>query len=114
MISQDDQISQYVEQSDVQLRKGVLTYCVLKLCSEESMYTSDIINRLRAAELVVVEGTIYPLLSRLRREGLLEYHWQESDQGPPRKYYQATDKGKQLALGLEQNIDSLYKKIKKL
>lgn len=78
----------------VQLRKGFLAYCVLKVCSHEPVYTSDIIRKLREAELVVVEGTIYPLLSRLQRDGLLRHEWRESEQGPPRKYYAVTDAGR--------------------
>lgn len=110
----NDQATEYVDQLSSQLRKGVLTYCVLHLCSSQAMYTSDIINRLREADLVVVEGTIYPLLSRLRRDELLEYHWQESDQGPPRKYYQATDKGRQIAKALGKQIDQLHDKVNQL
>lgn len=69
----------YAEQLATQLRKGFLAYCVLKTCSHESKYTSDIITQLRDAELVVVEGTIYPLLSRLQKDGLLSHEWQESE-----------------------------------
>lgn len=83
----------YAEQLATQLRKGFLAYCVLKVCSHEPKYTSDIIATLRSAELVVVEGTIYPLLSRLQKDGLLTHEWQESEQGPPRKYYKTTDYG---------------------
>ena len=80
----------YAEQLAVQLRKGFLAYCVLKVCSHQPKYTSDIIAKLRDAELVVVEGTIYPLLSRLQKDGLLAHEWQQSDQWPPRKYYSTT------------------------
>lgn len=97
----------YAEQLATQLRKGFLAYCVLLICGESAKYTSDIINRLREAELVVVEGTIYPLLSRLQKDGLLEHQWQESEQGPPRKYYKLTKYG-------EQVVDQMKQQIKKL
>ena len=76
-----------------QMRKGVLEMCILSLLSSEEMYTSDIIDRLREARLVVVEGTLYPLLTRLKNAGLLEYYWQESNSGPPRKYFRITQDG---------------------
>jgi len=90
MDQQDTNSESYAEQLAVQLRKGFLAYCVLKVCADRAMYTSDIIKRLSEAELVVVEGTIYPLLSRLQKDGLLQHEWQESEQGPPRKYYRTT------------------------
>jgi PadR family transcriptional regulator PadR len=78
------------------------------------MYTSDIIRRLSEAELVVVEGTIYPLLSRLQKEGLLTHEWQESDQGPPRKYYKATDYGLEVMHHTTKKISTLNATLKKL
>ncbi len=90
----------FVGQSEVQMRKGLLVYCVLLLCSNGKIYSSEIIKQLRAAELIVVEGTLYPLLSRLARDKIVAYEWQESDQGPPRKYYWLTDEGKQLLAAL--------------
>jgi PadR family transcriptional regulator PadR len=104
----------YAEQLATQLRKGFLAYCVLKICSSTPRYTSDIIKQLSAAELVVVEGTIYPLLSRLQRDGLLKHEWQESEQGPPRKYYIATDFGKDVERHVNEKINSLNKTLKKL
>lgn len=104
----------YAEQLAVQLRKGFLAYCVLKVCAHEPKYTSDIIKQLSVAELVVVEGTIYPLLSRLQKDGLLAHEWQESEQGPPRKYYKITDFGKEVELQVSSKIDSLNKTLKKL
>lgn len=76
------------------MRKGVLDYCVLLLLRGGALYAADIIGRLRGARLIVVEGTLYPLLSRLKNDGLLSYEWRESLQGPPRKYYALTDKGR--------------------
>ena len=76
-----------------QMRKGILEYCVLLLLSRERAYPSDIINRLSEASLIVVEGTLYTLLNRLRKEGKLNYEWEESPKGPPRKYYFITPQG---------------------
>ncbi len=104
----------YAEQLATQLRKGFLTYCVLKICMGQPKYTSDIIAALHQAELVVVEGTIYPLLSRLQRDGLLVYQWQESEQGPPRKYYTITPYGEQVEKELTRRITSLNATLKKL
>lgn len=104
----------YAEQLATQLRKGFLAYCVLKVCSHQPKYTSDIIAELRGAELVVVEGTIYPLLSRLQKDGLLEHEWQESEQGPPRKYYKTTDYGDAVMSQVATRIEDLNKTLKKL
>ncbi len=104
----------YASQMATQMRKGFIAYCVLKVCSNKPVYTSDIIKDLQAAELVVVEGTIYPLLSRLQREGLLSHQWQESEQGPPRKYYTITDFGREVMEVVGENIANLNKTIKKL
>ncbi len=83
------------EKARSQMRKGMLEYCVMLLLHREECYASDIINRLKEADLIVVEGTIYPLLSRLKNDGLLSYEWRESTQGPPRKYYVLTPLGEQ-------------------
>lgn len=104
----------YAEQLTVQLKKGFLAYCVLKVCDERPMYTSDIIRRLSDAELVVVEGTIYPLLSRLQKDGLLVHEWQESEQGPPRKYYKITDFGTEVMHRITKKITTLNATLKKL
>ena len=78
-----------------QMRKGMLDYCIMLLLNEKPYYTSDIIQRLKEANLLVVEGTLYPLLTRLKNDGVLSYEWQESTQGPPRKYYVLTDDGRE-------------------
>lgn len=83
-----------VENAKSQLRKGMLEYCVLLLLSKEASYANDIIERLKLAQMLVVEGTLYPLLTRMKKEGLLSYEWQESTQGPPRKYYCLTPEGR--------------------
>ncbi|MFK8103742.1 MAG: PadR family transcriptional regulator [Saprospiraceae bacterium] len=82
-----------LENTKAQMRKGVLELCILSIISEEEAYTSDIIEKLKAIELIVVEGTLYPLLTRLKNAGLLHYNWKESLKGPPRKYYHITDAG---------------------
>lgn len=82
-----------VDNAKSQMRKGMLEYCVLLLLSKEPSYANDIITRLKQAELIVVEGTLYPLLTRLKKDGLLSYEWRESTQGPPRKYYALTPDG---------------------
>lgn len=105
---------EYAEQLAVQLRKGFLAYCVLKVCSDKPVYTSDVIRRLSEAELVVVEGTIYPLLSRLQKDGLLRHEWQESEQGPPRKYYRTTEFGEEVMAGVTQKITALNTTLKRL
>jgi len=104
----------YAEQLATQLRKGFLAYCVLKICSHKPKYTSDIITQLRDAELVVVEGTIYPLLSRLQKDGLLSHEWQESEQGPPRKYYKTTAFGDEVVERVGKKIADLNNTLKKL
>lgn len=104
----------FVDQSETQMRKGMLVYCVLLLCSNGKAYTSDIIRRLHEAELIVVEGTLYPLLNRLARDNLLGYEWRESEQGPPRKYYWLTDEGKTVLANLQETYDRLHNSIKLL
>jgi len=78
-----------------QMRKGVLEYCILLLLAKEDAYASSIITKLKEANMIVVEGTLYPLLIRQKNQGLLQYRWEESPQGPPRKYYAITDKGRE-------------------
>ena len=86
-----------VDNAKSQMRKGMLEYCVLLLLRKEPSYANDIINRLKNVEMIVVEGTLYPLLTRLKKDGMLSYEWRESTQGPPRKYYALTEQG-ELAL----------------
>ena len=77
-----------------QMRKGILEYCILAILSREDSYAPKIIAELKEAEMIVVEGTLYPILTRQKNSGLLTYRWEESPQGPPRKYYTLTDKGR--------------------
>tara|TARA_B100000768_G_C11278807_1_gene377368 strand:- start:3082 stop:3426 length:345 start_codon:yes stop_codon:yes gene_type:complete len=83
-----------IENTKAQMRKGVLEYCILSILQHGDAYTSEIISTLKSAEMIVVEGTIYPLLTRLKNSGLLSYRWEESTSGPPRKYYVLTESGK--------------------
>ncbi len=84
-----------------QLRKGVLEYCILLCLKDKDCYSSDIIDSLKKVDMIVVEGTLYPLLTRLKNSGLLSYRWEESTQGPPRKYYSLTEEGKNALQALE-------------
>ncbi|WP_024993486.1 PadR family transcriptional regulator [Phocaeicola paurosaccharolyticus] len=97
-----------------QMRKGMLEYCILLLLHKEPLYTSDIIQRLKEAHLIVVEGTLYPLLTRLKNDDLLSYEWIESTQGPPRKYYSLTEQGEIFLAGLEEAWDDLNKTVEHL
>jgi len=83
-----------IENTTAQMRKGVLEYCILSILQHGDAYTSEIISTLKSAEMIVVEGTIYPLLTRLKNSGLLSYRWEESSSGPPRKYYVLSESGK--------------------
>lgn len=105
---------EYAKQIAIQLRKGFLSYCVLKICAKQAVYTSDIIKQLQQADLVVVEGTIYPLLSRLHKDGLLAHTWQESEQGPPRKYYATTPFGQEVVSLVATDVANLNKTLNKI
>jgi len=82
-----------IENTQVQMRKGILEYCILHIISRGEVYASDMLEELTSAKIMVVEGTLYPLLTRLRKADLVDYQWVESTSGPPRKYYKLTDKG---------------------
>ena len=90
-----------------QMRKGILEYCILLLLKKEPSYTSDLIQKLKEARLIVVEGTLYPVLTRLKNSGLLSYQWIESTQGPPRKYYRLTEAGEAFLKELELSWQEL-------
>ena len=96
-----------IDNAKSQMRKGMLEYCVMLLLRREACYTSDIISRLKKAQLIVVEGTLYPLLTRLKNDGLLCYEWRESTQGPPRKYYALTDQGEEFVACLDEAWESI-------
>ena len=95
------------ENTQTQMRKGILEYCVLLIISRGEIYASDIIAELKQAKLLVVEGTLYPLLTRLKNNGLLAYNWVESTSGPPRKYYVLTEDGKQILKQLDHTWQEL-------
>ena len=106
--------SEYAAQLASQLRKGYLTYCVLLTCQHSAVYSSDIIKRLHDVDMMVVEGTMYPLLARLQRDGLLAHEWQESEQGPPRKYYRSTEYGDDVREQLATHVNELHKTLTQL
>jgi len=89
------------------MRKGVLEYCIMAIIAREEIYASDILTRLKEAKLIVVEGTLYPLLTRLKNAGLLNYRWVESVQGPPRKYYSVTESGRTFLAELDKTWKDL-------
>jgi PadR family transcriptional regulator PadR len=100
-----------IENTKAQMRKGVLEMCILSILSGGEAYPSDIINRLKEGELIVVEGTLYPLLTRLKNAGLLEYSWRESTSGPPRKYYIVTKQGSQFLSDLNRSWQHLVQSV---
>lgn len=90
-----------LENTQSQMRKGILEYCILQIISQGACYSSDILDRLKQAKLLVVEGTLYPLLTRLKNGGLLSYRWEESKSGPPRKYFELTLEGQAFLSSLQ-------------
>ena len=103
-----------IENTKAQMRKGVLEYCILSILRDGEAYTSDILETLKDAKMLVVEGTIYPLLTRLKNAGLLAYRWEESTSGPPRKYYALTENGKLFLTGLNATWSELQLAVKKV
>ena len=103
-----------VDKTKGQMRKGVLEYCILALIARQEVYASDIISNLKEAELIVVEGTLYPLLTRLKNDNLLSYRWEESKSGPPRKYYTITESGRQFLNELNQSWIDLVESVNKI
>lgn len=89
------------------MRKGILEYCILSIISQGEIYASDIIAELKRAKLLVVEGTLYPLLTRLKNNGLLSYVWKESTSGPPRKYFEITKEGMEVLEKLDTTWEEL-------
>ena len=96
-----------IENTKAQMRKGVLEYCILSVIKEREAYTSEILDTLKEAKLLVVEGTVYPLLTRLKNDGLLTYRWEESTSGPPRKYYGLTEIGQKFLTELNSTWTEL-------
>ncbi len=95
----------------VQMRKGILDYCILAILASTDSYAPAIIAELKKAEMIVVEGTLYPILTRMKNAGYLTYRWEESTQGPPRKYYSLTEEGKQYLASLDEAWDKLVEQI---
>ena len=96
-----------LENTQVQMRKGILEFCILHIISRGEVYASDMLDELTSARIIVVEGTLYPLLTRLKNAGLLEYKWVESKSGPPRKYYRLTDLGSKFLEKLSDTWEEL-------
>ena len=103
-----------IENTKAQMRKGVLEYCILSILKDGEAYTSDILDTLKDAKMLVVEGTVYPLLTRLKNAGLLSYRWEESSSGPPRKYYELTETGKIFLNELSTTWSDLQKAVNKV
>ena len=101
-----------IENTKAQMRKGVLEFCILSILKNGDAYTFEILSQLQDAKLLVVEGTIYPLLTRLKNAGLLSYRWEESTSGPPRKYYALTETGKLFLKELNNTWDDLTQAVK--
>jgi len=100
-----------LENTKAQMRKGILEYCILSVLSRNSCYASDIIKELKEAKVIVVEGTLYPLLTRQKNAGLLSYRWEESQQGPPRKYYELTPEGMEYLKDLDNSWKELVESV---
>jgi PadR family transcriptional regulator, regulatory protein PadR len=103
-----------LENTRSQMRKGILEYCILCIIDKQECYASDIIEEMKRARLIVVEGTLYPLLTRLKNSGLLNYKWEESKSGPPRKYYSLTKEGKDFIKELSETWDELSSAVKQI
>ena len=103
-----------LENNKAQMRKGILEYCILSVLSRNSCYASDIIKELKEAEVIVVEGTLYPLLTRQKNAGLLSYRWEESQQGPPRKYYELTGEGRKYLADLDKSWQELVESVNQI
>ncbi len=100
-----------IEKTNAQMRKGVLELCILSVISIQEVYASNILSALKNSQLLVVEGTVYPLLTRLKNDGLLSYRWEESTSGPPRKYYSLTEHGKEVLESLKNNWKQLSESV---
>lgn len=103
-----------VENTKTQMRKGILEYCILAIVNQGEAYSTDIISQLQDAKMIVVEGTVYPLLTRLKNAGVLQYKWEESTSGPPRKYYSITQQGKESLTELNETWFQLKEAVSKL
>ncbi len=103
-----------IENTKAQMRKGILEFCILSILNKNDHYASEILDTLKGGKMIVVEGTIYPLLTRLKNSGLLEYRWEESTSGPPRKYYKITEAGKASLAELSTSWKALTTAVNKI
>ncbi len=103
-----------IENTKAQMRKGILEFCILSILSKNDHYASEILDTLKVGKMIDVEGTIYPLLTRLKNSGLLEYRWEESTSGPPRKYYKITEAGKASLAELSTSWKALTTAVNKI
>lgn len=103
-----------LENTKAQMRKGILEYCILSILNQQEAYPSEILEKLKEAKLIVVEGTLYPLLTRLKNDELLTYRWEESNSGPPRKYYSITKIGLAFLEELASTWKELYFAVNKI
>jgi PadR family transcriptional regulator PadR len=103
-----------LENAQAQMRKGILEYCILMVLKQKEAYPSEILEALKGGGLIIVEGTLYPLLTRLKKAGLLDYRWEESPSGPPRKYYSLTEDGEQFLKELDSTWNELESAVKTL
>ena len=102
------------ENTKAQMRKGMLEYCIMLLLKRRACYANDIIGQLQDADMIIMEGTLYPLLNRLKKDGILKYEWQESTSGPPRKYYTLTPEGEDALKILNQSWNEIANTVGKL
>jgi len=103
-----------IEKAKIQLKKGVLELCILAIIEREDVYASEILKQMKQAELIIVEGTLYPLLTRLKNDGLLSYRWEESKSGPPRKYFTITPEGISFLNELRNSWGELLSSVKNI
>lgn len=103
-----------IENTKAQMKKGILEFCILSIIEKKESYVSDLIEELRGNHLEVVEGTLYPLLTRLKNADILSYRWEESVSGPPRKYYHLTEKGKKFLSDLKDTWKDLTQSVEKI
>ena len=103
-----------IENAKVQMRKGILEFCILKIISKGEVYASTMLTELTSAKIMVVEGTLYPLLTRLKNAGYLDYRWVESVSGPPRKYYLLTEKGQEFLAEMSLTWDELQSSVNQI
>lgn len=107
-----DEIS--IDKTKAQMRKGVLELCILSIISRKEAYASDILDEMKESDLLVVEGTLYPILTRLKNDGYLEYRWEESKSGPPRKYYTLTEKGNKSLTEMKTSWEDFKSTVEKI